>query len=410
MGQLYSCVIFLFFSISCFGQQLGFSLKDGQHKVKIPIEIQNNLVIVPVILNNQLPLKFILDTGVRTTILTDKTYSDILQLEYTKKYVIGGPGGEKLIEAYITNNVSLDLPGVRGEGHTMLVLETDYLELRNYLGADIHGVLGYEIFSRFIVQIDYTNKQLILMHSDHFKPSKRYQKLAMVVQDTKPYLLTEVELNDTTRLSVKLLIDSGASHGIMLEPDSDDRIILPKRHLKSIIGRGIGGVITGNVGRIKSLKMGKYSILNPITNFPDLNSYSDTLKNSTTVFRNGAIGGEVLNRFDVIFDFPHEKIYVKKNGNFKKSFYFNLSGLTIKAKGSSLRKYEISDVRPNSTAERADVQVGDLLVTINGLAANELDLNNINGFFNSKPNRKIFLEIIRNGVKLKRSFHLESQI
>ena len=410
MGKLFSGIIIIFFSIGGFAQQLGFSLKDGQHKVKIPIEIQNNLIIVPVILNNQLPLKFILDTGVRTTILTEKTYSDILQLEYTKKYSISGPGGEKLIEAYITNNVSLDLPGVRGEGHTMLVLETDYLELRNFLGTDIHGVLGYEIFSRFIVQIDYTHKQLILIHSDQFKPRKRYQKMAMVVEDTKPYLLTEVELNDTTKLKVKLLVDSGASHGIMLEQESDTRIILPKNHLKSIIGRGLGGIITGNVGRIKSIKMGKYSILNPITNFPDLNSYSDTLKNSTTVFRNGAIGGEVLSRFDIIFDFPHEKIYVKKNSNFKKSFYFNLSGLTIKAKGSSLRKYEVSDVRSNSTAEKADVKVGDLLVTINGLLANELDLNNINGFFNSKPKRKISLEIIRNGVRLKRSFRLESQI
>ena len=410
MGKVLLVIFLSFIFITGYSQQLGFYLKDDQHKVKIPIEIQNNLVIVPVILNNQLPLKFILDTGVRTTILTEKTYSDILQLEYTKKYLIAGPGGEKLIEAYITNNVSLDMPGVRGEGHTMLVLETDYLELRNFLGTDVHGVLGYEVFSRFIVQIDYANKMLTLMHRDQFKPKRRFQVLPMKVEDTKPYIYTEVTLNDTTKVKVKLLVDSGASHGIMLEPNSDKKIVLPTINIKSIIGRGIGGVIMGSIGRIHTLEMGKYPIINPLANFPDANSYTDTLKVTHNVFRNGSIGGEVLTRFNVVFDFPNEKFYFKKNHDFNKNFYFNLSGLTIKAKGSSLKKYEISDVRKGSSAEKADVQVGDQLIVINGILASELDLNNINGFFNSKPNRKIVIDILRNGILVKKSFKLESQI
>jgi hypothetical protein len=117
---------------------LGFSLAEGKQKVSIPIQIQNNLVIVPVVLNGQLPLKFILDTGVRTSILTEKIYSDILNLSYSRRYSIAGPGGEKLVEAYVTNDVSLAMPGVNSRGHALLVLEKDYLELRNTLGMDAH--------------------------------------------------------------------------------------------------------------------------------------------------------------------------------------------------------------------------------------------------------------------------------
>src|SRR5688572_31214571 len=94
------------------GQHLGFRLTNGKKKVQIPIEIYNNLIVVPVVLNGALPLKFILDTGVRTAILTEKTLSDILNLSYSRKYSISGPGGEQIIDAYITNNVSLELPGV----------------------------------------------------------------------------------------------------------------------------------------------------------------------------------------------------------------------------------------------------------------------------------------------------------
>src|SRR5690348_4301365 len=90
-------------------QVLGFVLEQGRSKARIPIEVNNNLVVIPVVINGQLPLKFILDTGVRTAILTEKIFSDILNLTYSRKYSVGGPGGKKLVEAYVTNDVTLDL-------------------------------------------------------------------------------------------------------------------------------------------------------------------------------------------------------------------------------------------------------------------------------------------------------------
>lgn len=391
-------------------QTLGFSITGGKSRVQIPIEVQNNLIIVPVILNGQVPLKFILDTGVRTTILTEKTYSDILHLTYARKYLIAGPGGEKIIEAYITNNVTLDLPGVHGEGHTMLVLEKDYLELRNYLGTEVHGILGYEVFSRFIVQINYEKKMLVLQLPELFKAPRKFQELPMVVQDTKPYVYTEIEMTDSARLKTKLLMDTGASHGLILEPESDSIIKVPPQHISSIIGRGLGGIITGQIGRIKSLEIGKYKINSVLANFPDINSYNDTLKTSRNVFRNGAIGGEILSRFDVIFNFPADKVYFKKNAAFGKKFYFNLSGVTIKARGARLRKFEITDIRKGSSAEKADIKVGDVLLFINGIAVTSLDLNQVNGYLNSKPGRRISFDMERNGERIKRVFKLENQI
>src|SRR3989337_2054526 len=175
MIRPYLLFIFLFLSsFRAFSQVLGFSLADGKKKVKIPIEIYNNLVVVPVVLNGALPLKFILDTGVRTAILTQKTFTDILNLSYSRKYTISGPGGVQIIDAYITNNVSLELPGVMGRGHALLVLGEDYLELRNYLGTDVHGILGYELFSRLIVQVDYDKKVLTLYNPKAFKKRRRF--------------------------------------------------------------------------------------------------------------------------------------------------------------------------------------------------------------------------------------------
>ena len=147
-----------------------------------------------------------------------------------------------------------------------------------------------------------------------------------------------------------------------------------------------------------------------LANFPDINSYNDTLKTSRNVFRNGAIGGEILSRFDVIFNFPADKVYFKKNAAFGKKFYFNLSGVTIKARGARLRKFEITDIRKGSSAEKADIKVGDVLLFINGIAVTSLDLNQVNGYLNSKPGRRISFDMERNGERIKRVFKLENQI
>lgn len=408
--SLHVLVCFLFFPSFLFSQRLGFSLANGKNKVRIPIEIHNNLIVTTVMLNGKIPLKFIIDTGVRTAILMDKDLGDILNLVYSRKYSLSGIGGERIVDAYVANDISFDLPGVYSKGHAMLVLDDDLLQLKNYLGVEIHGILGYELFSRFIVQVSYQNKELILMSPKKFKPEKKYQVLPITIQDTKPYVLSDVHINDTTTIRAKLLIDSGASHGLFLESESDPRILIPDRNISSIIGRGIAGPMYGKIGRVKSLSLGKYTVDNVITNFPDAETYVDSLKVSPLVFRNGAMGGEVLSRFDIVFDFSAEKLYIKKNRNFNKKFYYNLSGLTVKVTGEHMDQFEISDVRKRSPSYDVGIQAGDFIMRINGLPAVHYDLDQINKLFNSNPGRRISMEINRNGSIMKKLFNLEDPI
>lgn len=397
---------------SCNGytQTLGFSLSEGKQRVDIPIEVVNNLIVVPVILNDALPLKFIVDTGVRTAILTQKAFSDILQLEYSRKYSISGAGGEKLIDAYVTNNVSLRLPGVEGKGHALLVLEEDYLELRNYLGTDVHGILGYELFSRFVVKFDYQKKVMTLMTSQKFKPGRKYDAIPIRIQDTKPYLLAPISIDEGHALNAKLLVDTGASHGLLLEPESDERIRVPKKTVSGTIGRGLGGPISGKIGRIESIELGGQILRKVLVNFPDSNSYHADSIYIERVDRNGTLGGEILSRFHVVINFPQEKIFLKPTSEFNKAFYFNLSGISVRAKGSSLTAFEVSEVRPSSVAEEAGVLPGDNILAINNIPTRELRLAQINAMFNSKPGRKLRLEINRNGEKKIIELVLKNQI
>jgi hypothetical protein len=392
-------LFFILFLVSSTGktQTLGFTLSEGRKRVDIPIEIHNNLVVVPVLLNGALPLKFIVDTGVRTAILTEKTYTDILNLSYSRKYSVAGPGGINIIEAYVTNGVDLQLPGVDGHGHALLVLGEDYLELRNYLGTDVHGVLGYELFSRFIVKVNYKEKVMTLMLPEKLRLSKKYKTLPLSVEDTKPYLIADIQQGNGEKKKLKLLVDSGASHSMLLDPASDSTLDVPANAVSCTVGRGLGGEIRGKSGRLKELSLGSYTLEDVLVNYPDPNSYVDTLKLGQT-FRNGTLGGEILSRFTVIYNFSKEELHLKKNGDFKKGFYYNLSGLTLRAKGTQLNSFEVTDIRKFSTADTAGIQVGDQILSVNGINASSVNLNQLNGLLNERPGKKININVKRNNA------------
>lgn len=404
--------LLLILSINTAGAQtLGFKILNNKKRIKIPFELYSNLIVVPVVLNNQLPLKFVLDTGVRTTILTEKAFSDILNLPYSRKYTIAGIGdnADQGIEAYVTNGVSLTLPGIKGLGHAMLVLEEDYLELRNYLGTDVHGVLGYELFSRFVIKVDYDNKMLTLTTPEYFHPSGRYDELDISVEDTKPYITGRLSYEGQVPLNLKLMVDSGASHGLLLKCDSDERLKVPEPYLESNLGRGLAGDLHGKIGRVSNFAMGKRSWDDILVTFPDNNTVLDSIK-GTTVFRNGSVGGAILSRFKVIFDFPEEKIYLKKGKGFRKSFDYSLSGVNVKAKGSRLNTFEITEVRSNSEAEKAGLKPGDIILEINNLSVKRLNLELITGLLNQRKNKTVRLSVKRDAEVIRTKFKLKSPI
>ena len=105
-----------------------------------------------------------------------------------------------------------------------------------------------------------------------------------------------------------------------------------------------------------------------------------------------------------------EKIYLKKNADFKKPFRFNLSGLVVKAVGDYLNEFEVVEVRDGSGSKLAGLRPGDRLLEINGLDTREMKLENINGALNSRANKRINLIFQRGGKTYRTTFRLNNFI
>ena len=393
--------------VSVFPQTIGFDIMNGKDKISIPFESYNNLIVVPVVLNHRMPLRFVLDTGVRTSILTDRTFTDILNISYSRKIPLVGADGDKQIIAYAANGISLKLPGVVGQGQALLVLEEDYLQLKNYLGTEVHGILGYELFSRFIVEIDYEGNTITLHEPYSFKPRNKQRSLPLEILDTKPYIHTNLKLNNGATVAAKLMLDTGASHSLLLDLDSHKELALPENVLRANLGRGLGGDIDGHLGRIHSLEFGKYEFEEVISSWPDEGSFTDVLRKTG---RQGTIGGGILTRFTVTIDYFNGNLYYKRNRNFRNSFEYNMSGITVKALGPKLNHYVISEIRKDSPAAKVDLQVGDEIIAINSHKTNFFSLGQVNNYFRTKEGNKVRLDVLRDDKKLTRKFRLERVI
>jgi hypothetical protein len=390
-----------------YAQFIGFEIQNRSGRTTFEFEKVNNLVVVPVMLNNKLPLNFILDTGVRTTILTDRDISDLVSISYDRAVTIAGAGHIRELKAYLASNVSLSMPGISGRGQSLIVLEEDYLELGSHLGMHVHGIIGYEFFNHFVVRIDYDRKLITVYDPEVFRVPRRFDAIPFSVEQGRPYINSSVIQQDETRVDTKLLIDSGASHGLLLETDTDENISLPGENLRTIIGWGLGGELAGCLGRIKALKINDFKFRDVLVSFAD--DYSNPEVTRVTG-RNGSIGGDVLSRFTVIFDYPDSMLYLRKNRTFRYPFEFNLGGIDLVAAGPGFGSFRIINVIEGSPAYEAGLKSGDLILVVNGKFSSDVTLSEINTLLRSRSGAKINMTINRDTEIIRVSFRLRRMI
>jgi hypothetical protein len=397
----------LFLSQTASPQQVGFTLTSGHKRTDIPFENFNNLIIIPVTLNGILPCKFILDSGVSTTILTEQPLCDILGVTCDRMVSIPVIGSRDKINACVIGNIDMTLSGISGKNLNMLVLEEDFLNLKNYLGVNVFGIIGFDILRHFVVKIDFTTKMLTFITPEHFRPPKRYSAFNVEFDNNKPYLSTGVNLTGDTIISCSLMVDLGASHTILFDLPENNDVRLPSVKINAAVGRGLGGDIEGFFTRIHEISLGNFTFNDVVVSFSPDYKIGDTSDNHVL---QGTLGGEILSRFDIILDYFDKKIYLKKNYTYSEPFEYNLSGIELIASGIDLKKFEVISVLPGSPAEKAGIKNGNLILEVNGINAIDLTLNEINHTLRSKPGRIVKLKIDSDGRILKVRFRLEKMI
>jgi Aspartyl protease/PDZ domain len=378
-------------------ERFGFQLAKRRKITRIPFEFQANLVIVPVKVNNSDTLRFILDTGVSSILITDPQIARNQHMKFARNVKISGAGEGSDIEAGIVLDNTVTMGDMIGYRQNLVVLKDDVLKLSEFVGSPIHGIIGYEIFNRFAVTIDFATNEIILENPEHYKyKPKKGERFPITIEENKPYLSTIELINDKQNLPLKVVLDTGAGHAISLDANRSNGIPMPEKIVKAQLGRGLSGIINGSLGRISKLRLGKFEMNNLVASFPDSSSYR--VRGLELIERQGNIGCEFLRRFKVTFNYRDQYIVLKPiNRRMKEPFEHNMSGIELMAKGEDYHEFTVDRVIENSPADNAGLLQGDRVMFINNKSSKDISISEIYKLFQKGEGKNINLIMTREG-------------
>ena len=370
-----------------------FTKAKRQHTT-LNFQVQRNLLVVKLRLNGAGPFNFLLDSGVGTSIITSPELADSLLLPKKEYFrVIGVGGSDTGLLAYQTDSVRVEVPGAVAQHMSWLVLSEDVLNLSGYVGIPISGILGSELFRSFVVTIHSDLASLVLTDPATYRAprGKRWSSLPLSLENNKAYFTTPVQLTDSLTMPLKLVLDTGASHALSLELDSDPRLTGPTRRLPTDLGRGLTGTVRGFLGRVPTLHLGRYVMRSVLTSYPD----AVDVHRRVDVPRNGNIGYELLKRFSLVIDYPHRRLLLRPNTKFHEPFEHDMSGLDLLATGPDYRRFVVIRVLPNSPAAIAGLEIDEELLSVNFLPVSSYTLTQLDRMLHSEDGRVLLLVLRR---------------
>ncbi len=373
--------------------------------VSFKFKTASNLIIVPVVINDSDTLNFILDTGVRSPIITELPYVNKLSLNFMQPFEISGLGQGEPLTAYRSGNNTMKIEGLIAQNQVVNMIIDESFQFSQVLGIPVHGLIGFDLFKDFVVEIDYHNEEVTLTKPQFFNNRVNNRDIVMPIhfEDNKPYLRTTIMTDKNEAISVKLLIDTGASDAIWLSTKSDERINIPEKHIDTFLGKGLSGDLHGTKGRISGLWIGPVLLDKPIVSFPD----EEYIQYAITDDRNGTLGAEILRRFYVTINYPNKQIRLKPTSKVKEEFNENMSGLEITNPFPGVPIFTIDNVREGSPADIAGLKENDQILKVNRKSYENLTLNDINILLQKKEDTSISMIVLRNGEEIETSFILK---
>lgn len=431
-------LFFLLLSITSSIAQSSWVFSKNKEKVTISFDLIDNMIVVHPEINGT-KLNLILDTGSNSNVIFGFQEQDSIAFTNITKIKITGPGVREPFDAYVSKKNEIKFKNLVFKNANIVLLLHDHYELTSNSDVPIHGILGVDFFNSNFVEINYVSKKITMYRNEAKKLNKAaFKAINFKLKDGKPYISTQLSVDNKLEQKLELLIDTGLSDGLWLlnKPAKVEEM----NTVYDFLGVGLGGEIFGKRARYSNIKINDFLIDRPIVSFPDTIAFS--IKNIFAE-RDGSIGGELLKRFTLLFDYVHEKVYLKPNRNFYEPFLYNLSGIRIQYGGLDVEEekiridtplnavnvneiifedskfrfnyffkpgFEVAFVRLNSPAYKAGIQKGDKIISVNKHKTIYYTLEQLMSVFETNDNQFIEIEVEREGELFKYKLYLEPEI
>jgi len=321
----------------------------------IPFDLEDNLIVLKVQVNGSKPLSFVLDNGAGMCVI-DPAVAKSMGLKPDETDQTTGAGAGKFDVSYV-HDISFDLPGAKLTAAKVGVI--DLSGMKTSLGITIDGLLGYDFFMKYVVEVDYDARALRLFDPETYKYSGTGESIPVTIKKNHMWFKAKLKLAGLDPVEHEYFVDSGSSDSL-----NDD--LVPKATSKKVEvqgGVGLGQPFKITLNRAERFQIGKIV-------FQNLNSASGGQK----------IGGELLHRFTVVFDYKRQRMILDPNRYFNEAFVFDTLGaeLQLKESGDGLG---IVALYTGSAAAEAGLKEGDIITAIDGTSVSTFSLKQVRRMF-----------------------------
>jgi hypothetical protein len=247
----------------------------------VKYELDGWVVRVPVRLAGA-DLWFDVDTGARHTVV-DATTARRLHLVITGGGAARGAGRG-------TAALQYGAPVTIGIGAARVRVDPWILDLSHVgLSRRADGLVGADVFAKYVVRMDPATKTFGLYDPATFRPPGGGATVPMRVADNRFFVPMKLSISNGVTVTRSMRVDTGSNDAV-----SDNLVRQSPTRRKSVQGVGIGQSYVDYSGEFSAVAIGPYvfhRVWGPSNDKP-------------------AVGMEILHRFVLTFDAPHERLYL----------------------------------------------------------------------------------------------------
>ena len=364
------------------GQQTGAPIRFafGGNAAEIPAEFVGNLIFLPARINNSKPSLFLIDS---TAAVSSMAPSRLAELGFST-----------------LENPVLTLAGIELSFASLPARAKDNLDAQT--GRSYQGTLGNDFLRSVVADIDYGRQTVRLYDPAIYKYAGNGTAFPLTFAGELPLIQAKLTLPGQKAREGRFIVNAALDAAIVISEKFAEGHHLFSAHLKTI--RGSDPQFAGGenivLGRPKEFQIGSYAVEGAIAEFSPRDPYP-----SAGAEVAGVIGGGILRRFTVIFDYPHQRLIFAPNLRLHELEEEDKSGLTIVARGPGLKQFQVVAVQPGTPGAHAGIQRGDVIAGIDEEPAADLTLVEIRELFREAGRtRKLALD--RKGQSLQVSISL----
>lgn len=218
----------------------GFFLPDSVQSVTLKYKVINNLILLPVTINDTINLNLILDTGCRNLVLFGKPFQKLFNLQPTPRVQFSGLGEGQPVYGNLSLDNTVSIGAVIGH-HIPVVVVPDQNLFRSY--HHVHGVIGYDIFTKFEVELNPVKKEITLRPAAQVDLCKTFTRVPIRIIDSRPIIDCQVVFTKDEKHLCDLMIDTGSSLGLLMKTTQIENF--ENHGPVTLLGRGFNGMIKG---------------------------------------------------------------------------------------------------------------------------------------------------------------------